>query len=247
MMRRPIILLVAFALLSLRPTAQAQELLPLKHVVVFNNNGRTPPSPRVYPMFRLSEPFALVEDFYTPGTLDATLTDNLARSRMLYIGQYCNEAPLFSDPTICEAVKALLKRGGLLFFDYNTGSRGIRFRPETVKFLKSVGVTVPEAFQQGYGKTKFAPANVHAILAKPIAVGGRDTGHYGWWEKWPESQIVLAHDTNDAGKATLILQDKVLDKGTVMFNQACGIFRSAEGVCFDMVRNIIAYAYEEGR
>ncbi|NOZ24021.1 MAG: hypothetical protein GXP25_23330 [Planctomycetes bacterium] len=246
-MTRTAILFVALVLSFPRRDIQAGDLLPLKHVVVFNNNGRVPPATRVYPMFRLSEPFAMVEDFYTPATLDATLTDNLARSRMLYIGQYCNEAPLFADADVCRAIRDLLQRGGVVFFGYNTGSHGIRFAPDTVKFLKSVGVTPPGAFQTGYGKTKFAPANVHVILSRPTSVGGKETGHYGWWEKWPPGQIVLAHDARDKGKATLVLQDKVLGKGAVMFNQAYGIFRSSDGVCFDVVRNLIAYAYGEGR
>lgn len=40
--------------------AAAQDLLPLEHVVVFNNHGRQPPNPSIYPVFRLSERFALI-------------------------------------------------------------------------------------------------------------------------------------------------------------------------------------------
>jgi len=230
-----------------QPALQAQDLLPLKHIVVFNNNGRKPPTTCVYPIFRLSESFALVEDFYTPGTLDATLTDNLARSRMLYIGQYCNEAPLFAYSEACKAVKALLRRGGVIFFDYATGSHGVRFKPETVKFLQSVGVTPPSEFHPGYGKDTCAEANRHVPLSKPVPLGGKDAGHYGWWEKWPDEQIVLAQDKSDKGKATLLMQDGVLGKGAVMFNQLPGAFRSSSGIYFDLVRNILAYAYGGGR
>ena len=61
--------------------AGAEELLPLEHVVVFNNNGRVPPTPNVYLLFRLSEKFALVEDFYTPATLDASLRERGGRGK----------------------------------------------------------------------------------------------------------------------------------------------------------------------
>ncbi|MBT4822394.1 MAG: hypothetical protein HOJ57_06225 [Lentisphaerae bacterium] len=241
-MGRTAALLTALALCSFQPRLRAQALLPLKHTVVFNNNGRKPPTD-VYPLFRLSEAFALVEDFYSPATLDATLTDNLARSRLLYVGQYCNEAPLFADPEACSAIRGFLERGGVLFLDYGTGSRGIRFKPETVKFLKSVGVTPPEEFQTGYGRSIFAAEEAHPVLAGPAPLGGRDSGHYGWWEKWSPQQVALAHDAETAGKGTFIAQSNVLGKGTVMFNQVCGIFRAPQGVYFDAVRNIVAYAY----
>jgi len=246
-MSRRFVAVVLLLIAAIAAPLAAQDILPLKHIVIFNNNGRKPPSACVYPLFRLSEPFALVEDFYTPGTLDATIVDNLGRARMLYVGQYCNESPLFADESICEAVRALLKRGGLLFFDYATGSRGIRFRPDTVQFLKSVGVTAPSEFHPGYGKDKFADAKAHAVLAKPVPLGGKDAGHYGWWEKWPAEQILLAHDSTDKGKATLLVQDGVLGKGTIMFNQLPGAFRSPSGIYFDLVRNIIAHTYGEGR
>ncbi|MEW6356010.1 MAG: hypothetical protein AB1696_06785 [Planctomycetota bacterium] len=237
----------ALVLLFIRAELHAQELLPLRHVVVFNNNGRKPPTPNVYPLFRLSEPFALVENFYTPATLDATLTDNLARSRMLYIGQYCDEGPLFADPVVCKVLRNFLQGGGMIFFDYNTGGRPGRFSPDTEKFLTSVGVMPPSEFCQGYGSDCFAEANRHAVLSAPVPIGGKEAGHYGWWEKWPKEQIVLAHAKDDPGKATLLIQEGIHGKGVVMFNQLPGAFRSADGLYFDLVRNIIAYAYNEAR
>lgn len=246
-MSRTALLTIGLAVAAVCASACGQDLLPLKHVVVFNNNGRKPPSECVYPLFRLSEPFALAEDFYTPGTLDATIADNLARSRMLYVGQYSDESPLFADANLCEAIRSLLKSGGVLFFDYNTGSHGVRFHSDTVAFLKSVGVAIPDEFRPGYGKSVFADANVHAVLAKPVSVGGIDAGHYGWWEKWPAEQIVLAHDKEDKGKATLLMQQGVLGRGAVVFNQLPAVFRASSGSCFDLVRNIVSYAYAEGR
>lgn len=227
--------------------AGAQDLLPLKHVVVFNNNGRQPPASSVYPLFRLSEVFGMVEDFYTPGTLDATIADNLARARLLYVGQYCDESPLFTDPQLCEAIRALLQRGGAVFFDYGTGSDKMRFRPETVAFLKSVGVTPPDGFHPGYGKSVFAEAKTHALLAAPAPIGGKETGHYGWWEICSPGQIALARDVSDKNKATLVLQEGVEGKGAVLFNQLPSVFRESSGVCFDLVRNVLAAAYAEGR
>ncbi len=41
----------------------------------------------------------LQEDFYTAGTIDSTVADNLARAQMLYVGQYCDEGPLFFGVT----------------------------------------------------------------------------------------------------------------------------------------------------
>ncbi|MDD4871158.1 MAG: hypothetical protein PHR77_11420 [Kiritimatiellae bacterium] len=247
MLKRTSVIISGIILTLVCLCAIAQELLPLKHIVVFNNNGRKPPDVCVYPLFRLSESFALVEDFYTPATLDATITGNLARSKMLYIGQYCDEGPLFADPQLCEAIRSLLQRGGLLFFDYNTGPDERRFSPDTVTFLKSVGVNPPAEFYPGYGKSTFAETNVNVMLSKPVKIGGKDTGHYGWWEHCSTGQVVLAHDKNAKNKATLILQEGVLGKGAVMFNQLPGVFRDSSGTHFDLVKNILSHVYEEGR
>jgi hypothetical protein len=227
--------------------AAAEELLPLEHVIVFNDNGRVPPTPNVYPLFRLSEKFALVEDFYTPTTLDVTFQENLKRSRMLYIGQYSDESPLFRDAAICDAIREHLKRGGLLVIDYNTGTRDGRFRPETQEFLKSVGVEPPGDFHPGYGKSVLEKPGTHAMLSRPVAVGGRSVGHYGWWEKWSPEQVVLAHGQANTAQATLILQENVLGEGAVLFNQLPSVFRTPHGLYFDLVHNIITYAYGDRR
>jgi len=227
--------------------AAAEELLPLEHVVVFNNNGRVPPTPNVYPLFRLSERFGLVEDFYTPVTLDASLREDLKRSRMLYIGQYSDESPLFCDPAICEAIRGHLKQGGLLVFDYNTGTRDGRLHPETQEFLKSVDVEPPGNFQTGYGKSRLEKPDTHALLSRLVPVGGQGVGHYGWWEKWSPKQVVLARDRANPDQATLILQDNVLGAGAVLFNQLPSAFRTSHGLYFDLVHNIITYAYGDGR
>jgi len=246
MLRTALLLAAAIAGTSCS-CATAEELLPLGHVVVFNNNGRVPPTPNVYPLFRLSERFALVEDFYTLATLDASFQENLKRSRTLYIGQYSDESPLFRDPAICEAIRGHLKQGGLLVFDYNTGTRDGRFRPETREFLKSVGVEPPGDFHPGYGKSVLEKPGTHAILSRPVAVGGRSVGHYGWWEKWSPEQVVLAHDQANTAQATLILQEDVLGEGAVLFNQVPSAFRTPHGLYFDLVHNIITYAYGDGR
>ncbi len=223
--------------------AAAQELLPLEHVVLFNNNGRQPPTPNVYPLFRLSERFALVEDFYMPANLDATIAEDLRRSGMLYIGQYSDESPLFADPELCRSIRSHLETGGLIFFDYNTGHRGIRFYPETVAFLKSVGATPPDDFHPGYGTSRFEEADAHGVLAGPAPIGGKTTGHYGWWQKWSPKQIVLARDRDEPSNATLLLQDEVLGKGTIVFSQLPSVFRTTAGVPFEFVKNVVDYAY----
>jgi len=226
----------------------AQEMLPLGHAVVFNNNGRRPPSESVYPLFRLSERFALVEDFYTPANLDATLVENLEQARLLYVGQYSDESPLFVDPELQAAIRAFLGRGGLLFFDYGTGLEGHkRFRPETEVFLKSVGASPPGDFHPGYGTSRFAAADAHTILAGPALIAGKTAGHYGWWQQPAAGQIVLACDRNDPGRATLVLHPGVQRKGTILFNQLPSVCREPRGTCFDLVRNVLAFAYGAGR
>ena len=227
--------------------AVGQDLLPLPRAVIFNNNGRTPPTPNVYPLFRLSEHFALFEAFYTPGNIDVTLAENLQRSRLLYVGQYSDEGPLFTDPELCDRIRTFLGQGGTLFFDYHTGSGSERFRPETVQFLKSVGVTAPAEFHPGYGESMFAAPEVHAVLAGPVPVGAKTTGHYGWFEQWLPEQMVLARDRNTEGQATLLIQDGVAGKGSVVFSQLPAVFRSDAGVPFDLVNNVIAYAYASRR
>lgn len=225
----------------------AEGLLPLEHAVVFNNNGRAPPTANVYPLFRLSERFGLVEDFYTPSTLDRSFPANLKRSCVLYVGQYSDASPLFRDPAIGEAIRGHFRRGGVLVFDYHTGTPGGRFRPETEKFLKSVGAEPPGDFRTGYGESRLEKPGVHAIVSRPLPVGGRSAGHYGWWQKWSPDQVVLARDRADPARATLILQEKVLGEGAVLFNQLPSVFRAPDGLAFDLVHNIIAYASGERR
>ncbi len=227
--------------------AVGQDLLPLRCAVVFNNNGRTPPTPSVYPLFRLSEHFALFEAFYTPANIDSTFVTNLQRSRLLYIGQYSDEGPLFADPDLCREIRGHLKQGGLIFFDYHTGAGQRRFRSETEALLKSVGVIVPGEFQPGYGESSFVAPEIHTVLAEPVPIGGKTTGHFGWFRQWSPEQTVLARDRNDEGRATLLVQDGVAGKGTVIFSQLPSVFRSDIGVSFDLVRNIITYAYATQR
>ena len=240
-------LLLAAVVGTLCSSSAAEQLLPLEHVVVFNNNGRKPPTPNVYPLFRLSERFGLAEDFYTLETLDASFGENLKRSRMLYVGQYSDESPLFRDPAICEAIREHLRQGGLLVFDYGTGTRDDRYRPETLEFLKSVGVTPPGDFHTGYGRSQFEKSDAHAVLSRPVSIGGKSVGHYGWWENVSPEQIVLARDQANADQATLILQENVLGAGAVLFNQLPAAFRTPDGLYFDLVHNIITYAYGDGR
>ena len=223
--------------------ALAGELLPLDHVVVFNNNGRVPPTPNVYPLFRLSERFGLVEHFYTPTGLGISLRDDLGRARLLYIGQYSDESPLFRDPGVCEAIRDHLRRGGMLVFDYHTGVRDDRFHPETLDFLKSIGVEPPGDFHTGYGSSRFEEADTHVLLSQPAAIGGKTLGHWGWWQKWSPGHTVLARDRNDATQATLILQEGVMGHGAVLFSQFPSVFREPGGLPFDLVHNVIAYAY----
>lgn len=222
----------------------ADEPFPLPHAVVLNNNGRVPPTPNVYPLFRLSERFGLVENFYTPAGFGVSFREDLERSALLYIGQYSDESPLFRDPGICEAIRGHLKGGGMVVFDYHTGARDDRFHPETIEFLKSIGVEPPGDFHTGYGSSRFEEADAHVLLSRPAAIGGRTLGHWGWWQKWSADQTVLARDRNAPSQATLILQDGVLGEGTVLFSQLPSPFREPAGLPFDLVRNIIAYTYD---
>lgn len=222
--------------------------LPREHVIVFNNNGRkVSDKAAIYPLFRLSERFGLIEDFYTPGNLDATLAENLGRSKMLYIGQYSDESPLFADADVQAAIRSHLTRGGLVVFDYCGGSSKGRFHAETEAFFKSILVALPGEFHPGYGASRFRLAGTHAILNQPAALAGKSTGHYGWFERPAASQIVLACDRDQEGHATLILQEGVLGKGSVLWSQLPSVFRDSSGVSLDLVKNVIAYAYGKGR
>ena len=119
---------IVFALgLSMRAETSAGE--NTGHIVIFNTAREGSPD-KNYPQYSFEKKFGVVEHRYayahegersTPA-IDEKLIADLNKSKMLYIGKWAggNAGYLFyKKPQYAEAIKNLLKRGGLIFFDYN--------------------------------------------------------------------------------------------------------------------------------
>lgn len=181
------------------------------------------------------------KDIYKP--LDNTFIENLKKSKFLYIGQYCGDQCmfLFNKQEYAGAIKEFLKQGGTIFFDY------LGHSPTLNSFFNSISVENPsyeyKALQTGYYKAIISPENRdHVLLNSPNKITG-ELNTYGWWEKWSDKQIVLFRNSSLPEKsASMLIQQNVLDKGTIIFNQVSSIFRkTTEGRLF--LENILSYVY----
>jgi len=183
--------------------------------------------------------------------LDITFIDNLKKSKFLYIGQYSTGVltPLFQTE-YHEAIKEVLEKGGVLFFEYLATPP--KLSPAD-SYLKSIGVESPGPAKNWKDRPGRGSYYAAAIYSKdeestPLNTPGFPDC-YGWWDNWSIEQVALLRMKDDTSKAAMIIQEEVLGKGTVIFNQFSLLFRKelfqnpelkhAEG----LLQDILAYAY----
>jgi hypothetical protein len=173
--------------------------------------------------------------------LDDKFLEDLNKSRLLYIGQYVYSyfEELFTNPKYAEGVKAFLKRGGTILFDYYSSSGS--------GFLSSVGVEIPVAPSKSIGYTAVSiwPENQNMLLLNSPyeiteSVKIKSLGSHGGWEKWSARQVAPLRGVKDPEKeAILIVQENVLGTGRIIFNQTIMTFRERSR----FTDNIIAYVF----
>ena len=180
---------------------------------------------------------------YDEDDLDKSFCRRVAAARMLYIGQYARGAAgrsIFGDAERVAAVVALLRSGGLLFFDYNGGCDG-----HIQEFFKKVGLKHP-----GYPKGKYydcatAPDSRSPFLAGPHRLRGKMGRAFGWWENWPKDYDAPVRHADSPDRAAMLVKTGVEGKGTIILTRVPSIFRdSAKDIASKkLAENIIAYAF----
>ena len=180
---------------------------------------------------------------------DESFLKNLETAKLLYFGQKGGVTPYYVLSKYSEECKKFLAGGGTIFIDFFGG-----YLPDLTPFLQSVGVFNPCNTWDDY-KTNFIPGDYTAkvtekyqdspILNTPWKI--KEAGAHGWWITWNDKQIIPFQNPLYPGKsATMIIQENVMGKGKVIFNQLPFIFRGAnESGDQKLLENTLTYIFGE--
>jgi len=180
-------------------------------------------------------------DTYSP--LDASFPAALEGAQLLYIGQYTHDSAALPFQRYPEAVRKFLQNGGTVLFDYFSAT------PALNGFLAGVGVENPSptysSLKPGchlaipWGKKE------QPLFKIPHDVDGKDFRVYGWWEKWSGAQAAPFRSSDQSNaRAVIIIQEKVLGKGRIIFSQMSCAFRTPmEGGDKLLLENILSYVF----
>ena len=181
------------------------------------------------------------------------LIGDLAKSKLLVSGQYVGDRSqfLFSDELLKGAVGKFLEAGGTLFFDYN----GLPLGGACQGYLGGIGVDCPRWGDEKRARNYWSaivPEEVgHALLAEPnrMARGETKIRGFGFWQSGAEGQVVLLRPNIDPTGAGLVLQERVLGQGRVIFNRAYSVFRFKKGARGSadtkLLQNLLTYVFGE--
>lgn len=171
--------------------------------------------------------------------------EDLEKAKLLYIGQRTSETAGMLFKKYPEAVKKFLQCGGVIFFDYGSAS------PSLNKFFKSVDVENPSADYKNmksgdYSAVSWEKCDISLLKMPHDMKKGKRIAAHGSWIKWTETQTAPFRNVNDPEKlAAMIIQENVLGKGTVIFNQIYCIFRKAErGGNKKLLENTLSYIFK---
>jgi hypothetical protein len=157
---------------------------------------------------------------YVPYT-DNSFINNLKTADLLYIGQYNHESyRIFVH--YHQDILDFLKSGGVVFFDFLGG-----VSPKLNKFLKAAGVLNPGySHGESYVAEVVSEDNNFPLVTTPWKI--KKVKAHGWWTSWSDKQIVPFQNPNLSDKsATVIIQEKVMGKGKIIFSRLPWAFRSA--------------------
>jgi len=180
---------------------------------------------------------------YDEQNLDASFCRRAAAARMLYIGQHAAESAgkaIFGNAERSAAVLALLKSGGLVFFDYNAGCDG-----RIKKFFRKLGLKHPGDPRGEYCDCATAADSRSPLLASPHRLRGKLGRAFGWWENWPGEYDAPLRHADHADRAAMLVATGVAGKGTIILTRMFSVFRdSAKGQeSKKLAENVIAHAF----
>ena len=171
--------------------------------------------------------------------------EKLKNAKFLYIGQYSSSSvkatgiPLFRilQENLNE-IKNFLAAGGKIFFDYNsTDSR-------LASSLNLIGVELP-VVSRGLGKFRGiinSSLKNDKIFISPNMLKNGGFG-YGGWAKIGKDQRALIFAQKGKTQYGMIIQNKVLGKGTVIFSQMYPIFRKKHPN-LEFRQNLLSYIFD---
>ena len=222
--------------LSLHPVFASQ-----LHVTIFNTNQFA-----IYPQYPLSEYGITEHRFFSVGP---EFLDSLKNSKLLYIGQTFNSDAIFEKQEYANAVKEFLKNGGTVWFESFTFGR-----PATTKWLKENGINLPAQDTSNQGIIVGVPASDvnHPVLKSPYEIPQNYgcKGHF-CWRNWDNDFIAPFRLRDDPTGATMLIKEKVFDKGKIIFNCMWALSTTDYagngfwGTGQKLLMNILSYCYEE--
>lgn len=181
------------------------------------------------------------KDDYKP--VDNSFIDNLSKAKLLYFSKWCGSCSqyLFNRDEYANAVSEFLKKGGTVFFDFNSANLVL------TPYLDSIHVKNPASSSSDTTVVGDYVASVspeyknHALVNNPYKILGTVRGYNWFWKKnCSEEQILLFVDSVDSNKVAMVVQENVLGKGTIIFTQLYPIFGKEHK---ELLENILSYVY----
>ena len=183
----------------------------------------------------------------TATTVPPELAKDLADARLIHFGRRAHRywaaspKPFLKDAKVRAAVRAALKQGAVLFFDYHGIAPERGERTGLAALLKECGLALPGAIDTGttqYYRARFEGR--HPLLKSyKNATAGKQPRGYGWWRRLPDGYTVLARPDLDKTGVCLFAASNVCGKGTVVFNQVYSLLRSNTA----FADNLVALAF----
>jgi hypothetical protein len=178
---------------------------------------------------------------------DKSFIDALAKAKLLYVTQYSGGAMTYiaSKSEYVDAIKEFLKNGGTLFLDL------FAVQPGSAKFFAECKIAYPWPTHKEYSKRNKGSyealpnhALAHSLLNFPNKIKGRQKACDSY-PGIPASQAPIFIKENSSGLPAMLLKEKALGKGRIIFCQIPAFFRnpSSNPEAGKMLENILSYVF----
>jgi hypothetical protein len=174
-----------------------------------------------------------------------TFAADLNKAQMLVFNRELVLNDLLDQKFYAQAIEDFLKRGGTLFFQYNSG---LKPWGGSQKFFERNGLgSISRVTDNDYHGCDVNAKNKCPLLTTPNDLSKRDgkMSAYGVFPKWPETQI-LVHKKGEPDAGTLLLLENVLGKGKIIISRLFSLTSSPEkyeGFEFDFIGNLVNYVW----